>query len=123
MDVPSIANPWLELFAKITAAIGVVLLVCQKIWKKLHARADEREQRLIEAIRARTQQIQPEYRNNGGSLADLAHEQRRTVEQVATLAEQMGVLSVALLGTDNRLTAHINDVIRKEKEQDDEQGS
>jgi uncharacterized protein YukE len=119
MDVPSIANPWLELFAKVAAAVAVVLLVVQKARKKLHARADEREQRLITAITSRTQPIQPGYRNGGDSMADLAHEQRRMNEQMTTLAETVGVLSVAILGTDNRLTAHINEVQLKEK--DDEQ--
>lgn len=86
MDIPSAANPWLDFFVKVGAAL-VAAATLLRSWRGRRARLQqESEDRIKDAIMRATRPIQPDA-NGGKSLADL-HEKIDKVMDRQTLIQQ-----------------------------------
>ena len=86
MDIPSTANPWLDLLAKVGAA-SLAVLAFFKRWKHRRQRLQlESEQRILDALENRTRPIQPGA-NGGESLSD-AIRMLRVLQERQTIIQQ-----------------------------------
>lgn len=74
---------WLRVTGEIIAVVGAVAWLRARADRRQKASQEAQEARIIASVEKRTQPIQPKYRNDGESLADIANKVKRLEELTA----------------------------------------
>lgn len=89
IDIDQI-DGWLRVTGEIIAVVSAVAWLRARADRRQKASQEAQEARIIASVEKRTQPIQPKYRNDGESLADIANKVKRLEEIVS---EQTVVLT------------------------------